>query len=69
MLLGPRAHLRYEPPTKTSTAVVGMNVDLFKVSCVGLEYLDVCERSFNSASSDFTEWQYSIQCEIQDRLE
>src|SRR6266487_4036199 len=27
-LLGPTAHLRYEPPTKTSTTVIRMDVDL-----------------------------------------
>jgi hypothetical protein len=43
MLLGPPADLRYKPPTKTSTTVIGVNIDLSQVGCLRLEHPDVCK--------------------------
>jgi hypothetical protein len=43
MLLGPPADLRYKPTTKTSTTVIGVNIDLSQVGRLRLEHLDVCE--------------------------
>lgn len=50
MLLGPPADLSNKPPAKTSTAVIGVNIDLAQVGCVRFEHLDMCKPNRSIAS-------------------